>query len=368
MPEAPLPTRRARRGPARGGGRALAHLDAHPLRAAAARVALAGPDRGRRDGRLPDRHRGRRARPAVLRPDRRDHHAGHHRRPARPARGRARARRRGRDRGRRRARPADRAPGAARSRSSCCWRWAPPCSSAAARSSPPRPRSPPSSIAVLQPPGDGFSGARFVDALIGGGVALLVNSLLLPADPVKLVRRAAEPVLDELALTLERIADAIEAARARRPPSARCCGRASSTSSRPTCRRRSPSAARPPASRPRAAASRGTVDFYADAAAQIDLAIRNVRVLARGARARRAAGREPAAGGRRRRSATSPRPSRALREALDRPGARRRGARRPRCTPPRRPPACSRRPATCRSPSSSARSARPPSTCCAAPA
>ena len=30
--------------------------------------------------------------------------------------------------------------------------------------------------------------------------------------------------------------------------------------------------------------ARGTVDFYADAAAQIDLAIRNVRVLARGAR------------------------------------------------------------------------------------
>ena len=97
-----LPTRRARRGPARGRGRAIAHLDAHPLRAPAARVALAGPDRGRRDGRLPDRHRARRARPAVLRSDRGDHHAGHHRRPARPARGRARARRRGRDRGRRR--------------------------------------------------------------------------------------------------------------------------------------------------------------------------------------------------------------------------------------------------------------------------
>ena len=65
-------------------------------------------------------------------------------------------------------------------------------------------------IATLQPPGDGLSGARFVDALIGGGIALLVNSLLLPADPLQLVRRAAEPVLDELALTLERIAEAIE--------------------------------------------------------------------------------------------------------------------------------------------------------------
>src|SRR3954454_2730302 len=66
-------------------------------------------------------------------------------------------------------------------------------------------------VAVLQPPGNGISGARFVDALVGGGVALLVNALLLPADPLRLVRRAAEPALDELALTLEAIAQAIEA-------------------------------------------------------------------------------------------------------------------------------------------------------------
>src|SRR5215218_8975496 len=43
-------------------------------------------------------------------------------------------------------------------------------------------------IAVLQEPGNGLSGARFVDALIGGGIALLVNSLLLPADPLRMVR------------------------------------------------------------------------------------------------------------------------------------------------------------------------------------
>ena len=34
-------------------------------------------------------------------------------------------------------------PGAGRWRSSCCWRWRRPCSWAAARSSPPRPPSPP---------------------------------------------------------------------------------------------------------------------------------------------------------------------------------------------------------------------------------
>src|SRR5215210_4325830 len=65
-------------------------------------------------------------------------------------------------------------------------------------------------VAVLQPPGRGLSGARFVGALIGGGMAVAVNALLLAADPLRLVRRAAEPVLDELALTLESIAQAIE--------------------------------------------------------------------------------------------------------------------------------------------------------------
>ena len=100
-------TRRARRGPARGCGRAIAHLDGtrfERLRlawrslvqtAAAATVAylIASELVGHR--------------PTVLRSDRRDHHAGHHRRPARPARRRARARRGGRDRGRRCARAPD---------------------------------------------------------------------------------------------------------------------------------------------------------------------------------------------------------------------------------------------------------------------
>jgi uncharacterized membrane protein YgaE (UPF0421/DUF939 family) len=137
-------------------------------------------------------------------------------------------------------------------------------------------------VAVLQPAGDGFSAARFVDALIGGGVALLVNSLLLPADPVKMVRVAAAPVLDGLARTLEAIAGAIEAGDRDAAEAALLRARAldelegaledaiavsSETARYAPARRR----------------ARGTVDFYAEASAQIDLAIRNVRVLARGA-------------------------------------------------------------------------------------
>jgi uncharacterized membrane protein YgaE (UPF0421/DUF939 family) len=137
-------------------------------------------------------------------------------------------------------------------------------------------------IAVLQPPGNGVSGARFVDALVGGGVALLVNSLLLPADPLRLVRRAAEPVLDELALTLESIAQAIETGdqeqaerallRARDLDELEAHLQEAVAVSRETARLA-----------PVRRRSRGHVDLYADAAAQIDLAIRNVRVLARGA-------------------------------------------------------------------------------------
>ena len=136
-------------------------------------------------------------------------------------------------------------------------------------------------VAVLQPASEGLSGARFVDALIGGGVALLVNALLLPADPLKMVRRAAEPVLDELALTLESIARAVESRdeeaaeqallRARDLDDLEANLLEAVTVSRETARYA-------PARR----RARGAVDFYAEAAAQIDLAIRNVRVLARG--------------------------------------------------------------------------------------
>jgi uncharacterized membrane protein YgaE (UPF0421/DUF939 family) len=136
-------------------------------------------------------------------------------------------------------------------------------------------------VAVL-PASGGFSGARFVDALIGGGIALLANSLLLPADPVKLVKRAAEPVLEELARTLLAIADAIEAheeeaaeralLQARRLDDLEANLQEAVTVSRETAR-----------FAPTRRRARGTVDFYAEAAAQIDLAIRNVRVLARGA-------------------------------------------------------------------------------------
>ena len=136
-------------------------------------------------------------------------------------------------------------------------------------------------IAVL-PTAGVFSGARFVDALIGGACALLANSLLLPADPVKMVRRAAEPVLEELAATLRAIAAAIEEgteeAAERVLLRARALDELEAQLEEAVAVSRETSRFAPVRRR-----TRGTVDFYADASAQIDLAIRNVRVLARGA-------------------------------------------------------------------------------------
>ena len=167
---ATTPTHRARRGPARGGGRALAHLDAHPLRspglawrslvqtAAAATVAylVATEVVGHTQ--------------PFFAPVAAIITLGHHRRPARGA-----------------ARSSSRSAWRSGSRSptgSCCC-IGPGAGAAgargaardgrrrvprhAARSSPPRPRSPPSWWPCCSRRASGFSGARFVDALIGGG-------------------------------------------------------------------------------------------------------------------------------------------------------------------------------------------------------
>ena len=64
--------------------------------------------------------------------------------------------------------------------------------------------------ARIQVPTDGISLARFLDALAGGAIALAVATLLLPVEPAQVVRRAVQPVLDQLALALETLADALD--------------------------------------------------------------------------------------------------------------------------------------------------------------
>ena len=137
-------------------------------------------------------------------------------------------------------------------------------------------------VATVSQPGNGLSTARFIDALVGGGIGLLVHALVLPADPIRMVRREAEPVLDELALTLERVAEAIE--RRDHELAKRALVRARGLDALEARFEEAVSVSRETARfAPSRRRARGRIDFYAQAAEQVDLAIRNVRVLARAA-------------------------------------------------------------------------------------
>jgi uncharacterized membrane protein YgaE (UPF0421/DUF939 family) len=136
-------------------------------------------------------------------------------------------------------------------------------------------------VATLQPPTDGITFERFLDAIVGGGVALIANAIVLPPHPDRMIRQAAAPVLAELAATLEDIARAVlsrdlddaEAALAR----ARGIDDLSADFTEAVDVSRETTLYAPPRRR-----LRGEVESYADAAARVDLAVRNVRVLARG--------------------------------------------------------------------------------------
>jgi uncharacterized membrane protein YgaE (UPF0421/DUF939 family) len=196
-------------------------------------------------------------------------------------------------------------------------------------------------VATLQPPDGGVSFARAVDALLGGGIALAVSALVLPAHPGRMVRAAAAPLLAELAAVLEDVATALERRDRAAAQAALDRGRAIDELARnletALVAGRETARLAPPRRR-----TLGTVDVYAHAAAQIDLAVRNVRVLARGAR--RAIDLDenvpPEVAGALRALAEA---VRALRLAIEDPGCTRR-----RCGRPRRRRSCSSARATCR--------------------
>jgi hypothetical protein len=122
---------------------------------------------------------------------------------------------------------------------------------------------------------------RFLEALIGGGTALLINALL-PVNPERIVEDAAFPVFAESAAVLEEVADALEqgdvgrAQRAyvkAREIDARVAGlKEAVAAGRETAR------LAPPRRR-----SLEHMDLYAAASDQIDLTVRDVRALARAA-------------------------------------------------------------------------------------
>ncbi|WP_307848906.1 FUSC family protein [Micromonospora sp. U56] len=64
-------------------------------------------------------------------------------------------------------------------------------------------------IVTLSPSTQDLEIPRFVDAFIGGGIALLVTAILLPLNPLRVINRAARPALDLLAAQLDITAEAL---------------------------------------------------------------------------------------------------------------------------------------------------------------
>jgi uncharacterized membrane protein YgaE (UPF0421/DUF939 family) len=134
-------------------------------------------------------------------------------------------------------------------------------------------------VATIQPPGSGLASGRFVDALVGGGIALLVT-MLLPAHPVKAVDRAAQQVLDELSEVLNDLAKALRHNDA--GAATRALHRVRSIDDDEQRWREAVETGYEIArTAPAYMRTRDELDDYAVAAEQMDLAVRNVRVLAR---------------------------------------------------------------------------------------
>jgi uncharacterized membrane protein YgaE (UPF0421/DUF939 family) len=137
-------------------------------------------------------------------------------------------------------------------------------------------------VVVLQPPNDVFDPARFLDALVGGVVALAVN-YLFPINPERLVERAARPIFDELAAVIEDIAAALKngdrelaeraLSRARRIDDDQVETFYEALAAGHETARLSPTRRR----------ALEHLELYANAGTRIDLAVINTRVLARGA-------------------------------------------------------------------------------------
>src|SRR5919112_769936 len=136
---------------------------------------------------------------------------------------------------------------------------------------------------MLDPSTSGWSPERFLEALLGAGVALGVRAVF-PSDPRHLVERAAHPIFDDLVEALRETATALRAGNLQMAEHA--LHKARETDGRMNSFREALDAGYDTArlSPPRRRAL-GQLGLYATAADQLDLAVRNVRVLARAAAA-----------------------------------------------------------------------------------
>jgi uncharacterized membrane protein YgaE (UPF0421/DUF939 family) len=135
-------------------------------------------------------------------------------------------------------------------------------------------------IASFEPTASGFSADRILEGLIGGGVGLAVASLLLPPDPVAMVGQVAQTVFGKLGRTLEESALALESVDARRAEGALHAARGMDDdvdALEETLSAASETARFSPVRR----AGLGVVERYEETMPQLDLAVRDTRVLAR---------------------------------------------------------------------------------------
>ena len=128
----------------------------------------------------------------------------------------------------------------------------------------------------------GHNGSRLIDALVGGGVGLAVLGAV-PVNPVSQARRTGSVVFAELASVLDDIAAALEARDVAAVSEA--LGRARSTEVEVVRWRQALAVGRETAQlAPRHWRDRSRLAEYARAAGELELVVRNTRVLARAAR------------------------------------------------------------------------------------
>jgi hypothetical protein len=136
-------------------------------------------------------------------------------------------------------------------------------------------------VATVQVPTSGFDPSRWLDAVIGSAFALLVNAIV-PTDPLRLVKRQIEPLLNELAASLDDTADAI--ARDDRAAASKALTRARNVDPLMGRYRDAVGVAHETLSlAPLRRRLRPRLIPYETAVSGLDNAVRNTRVLARGA-------------------------------------------------------------------------------------
>ena len=136
-------------------------------------------------------------------------------------------------------------------------------------------------MVILASPSSDLTGERFIEALIGSGIALAVRAIF-PHNPGETVGKAAHPIFEEFVGVLEEIYEALytgdlgqaeSALRKARRMDARVDGFKEALDAEYGSTRLSPTRRR----------ALGQLGFYARAAEQLDLAVRDSRGLARAA-------------------------------------------------------------------------------------